>query len=279
MGIKQRSRPLARIIRNCFRFLRDMASINKLFVRLTPWAKGRILFWSKISNSVIVLHSRHEADSSVLDSIFLNLDYDFSDLPDQSSLKPRYTTILESGKQPLIVDCGANIGASCVYFNHIFPDAIIIGVELEPENSTLAEKNTRHEKNIQIFNNAIGPTNGLVSFSIPNPEKHDGFRVDTNADGGIDIAMITVDELLALHQNATPFIAKIDIEGFEKELFTKNLNWMNDFHLISIEIHDWMLPGQAISAPFFRAHASLERDLYIKEDKVLSVKNQARGPF
>ena len=126
-------RPLARIVRNCARFIRDLLNAQQSFVRLTPQAKGKLTFWDKKSNQLISFFSRGEADSSVLDSIFLKTDYKFDSLPTQPSVKARYIQIIKSGKQPLIVDCGANIGASTAYFATQYPAAFVIGLELEPE--------------------------------------------------------------------------------------------------------------------------------------------------
>ena len=69
------------------------------------------------------------------------------------------------------------------------------------------------------------------------------------------------------------FITKIDIEGFENELFSKNTDWIKDFYLITLEIHDWMMPKQSPSKNFFREHSKENRDCYLKGDMVFSIKN------
>jgi len=40
-----------------------------------------------------------------------------------------------------------------------------------------------------------------------------------------------------------PFIAKIDIEGAEFDLFRENLEWVDATPIITIELHDWHTPG------------------------------------
>ena len=70
-----------------------------------------------------------------------------------------------------------------------------------------------------------------------------------------------------------PFIVKIDIEGFEDELFSKNTEWMKVFYLITLEIHDWMLPRKSVSKNLFREHSKESRDCYLKGDMVFSIKN------
>ena len=85
--------------------------------------------------------------------------------------------------------------------------------------------------------------------------------------------MITISDIEKLYPEAIPFIVKIDIEGFEDELFSKNTEWMKEFYLITLEIHDWMLPGKAISKNFFREHSKESRDCYLRGDMVFSIKN------
>ena len=48
-------------------------------------------------------------------------------------------------------------------------------------------------------------------------------------------------------------IIKIDIEGFEDELFKKNTEWLDKFKIIIIELHDWMKPYNKKSYNFQRS--------------------------
>ena len=59
----------------------------------------------------------------------------------------------------------------------------------------------------------------------------------------------------------------------ENELFSKNTDWIKDFYLITLEIHDWMMPKQSPSKNFFREHSKENRDCYLKGDMVFSIKN------
>jgi hypothetical protein len=71
----------------------------------------------------------------------------------------------------------------------------------------------------------------------------------------------------------TPFMAKIDIEGFEDVLFYSNTDWIERFPVIIIELHDWMLPGKANSTNFLRAIAEYDRDLLFRGENVVSIAN------
>jgi hypothetical protein len=44
----------------------------------------------------------------------------------------------------LILDLGANIGTTMVYFAHRYPAARIVGVEMDPDNARLCRRNIAH---------------------------------------------------------------------------------------------------------------------------------------
>jgi hypothetical protein len=48
------------------------------------------------------------------------------------------------------------------------------------------------------------------------------------------------------------FLIKIDIEGSEKDLFSKNYDLIKKFKIIIIELHDWLHPGKNISINFLK---------------------------
>jgi hypothetical protein len=73
--------------------------------------------------------------------------------------------------------------------------------------------------------------------------------------------------------DTTPFIVKIDIEGFEENLFEKNTEWLDKFPLLIIELHDWMIPKSANSQNFLRCVSKLNRDFIYINENVFSIKN------
>jgi len=75
-----------------------------------------------------------------------------------------------------------------------------------------------------------------------------------------------------------PFIAKIDIEGFEENLFLKNTDWVRQFPVIAIELHDWMLPGEGSSLNFFKTIANGNWDVVFHGELALCISNDFRAP-
>jgi hypothetical protein len=82
---------------------------------------------------------------------------------------------------------------------------------------------------------------------------------------------VTIDSLLSLNADATPFIVKIDIEGFEDDLFSRNTDWVDLFPVLIIELHDWMLPGARVTQKFLADIAKREREFMHFDGYVVSI--------
>ena len=58
---------------------------------------------------------------------------------------------------------------------------------------------------------------------------------------------LIINEIIQNNEKTTiPFLIKFDIEGFGKDVFINNLEWLKKFKIIIIEIHDWMLPEKIL---------------------------------
>jgi len=69
-----------------------------------------------------------------------------------------------------------------------------------------------------------------------------------------------------------PFIAKIDIEGFESDLFSANVEWLNDVSMVIIEPHDWMLPGKKTSRSFQAAMGRHDFEIFISGENLIYIR-------
>ena len=87
------------------------------------------------------------------------------------------------------------------------------------------------------------------------------------------IEIITIHEILSIQADSSPFIVKIDIEGFEDDLFSMNTEWVSMFPLFIIETHDWMLPRQGNSRNFLSVIASQNRDFIHRGENIFSISN------
>ena len=172
----------------------------------------------------------------------------------------------------LIIDCGSNIGSSSKYFSLIYPQSNIISVEPNKENFILAKKNIKSKKIIMI-NNAVASSN--LTYQIKNKQDPRAHQILINKNKSKS-RTITISQLLKKYKKFKPFIIKIDIEGFENNLFKKNIEWMDKFKIIIIEIHDWMIPSKSISNNLVNSLAKIskknKRDLIIQGENLISIK-------
>ncbi len=185
--------------------------------------------------------------------------------------------IVASGRQPLIVDCGANIGAGSAWFMARFPSAHIVAVEPSTRNVEMLRKNLS-SMDVDIVEGAVAKTPGTIPLSDPYGStlafrtlRDDKPQPDTPT---VSVEAYTLDSIVRRScKSTTPFIMKIDIEGAEEDLFSpeEDLSAIKEFPIIIIEPHDFMLPGRGASSNFLRFHADLGRDFLFSEENIFSI--------
>jgi FkbM family methyltransferase len=210
---------------------------------------------------------RDAVDVEVLHQTFLEEQYRLKRLARFESIQRRYDALRHDRQMPLIIDCGANIGLSAAYFADQFPAAKVVAVEPEPGNVAQARTNCPNAVLIQAAVSAQCGRGSVVDVGKGGW----AFRVIDDRRG--DVEFVSINELLERHAECAPFIVKIDIEGFESELFASNTQWVDRFALIIVELHDWMLPGQRTSANFLRTIAGLDRDFVYIGENIFSIAN------
>jgi FkbM family methyltransferase len=173
----------------------------------------------------------------------------------------------------LILDLGANTGLSSLYFTKNYPTACILAVEPSPDNFEMLLRNTREHPNIRPVHAAVSNKDGAVKIVNPGVEEWAYQTESVEGDRADAIPAYSVQSLMNMVTPCVPFMAKIDIEGFEDILFSSNTEWVKRFPVIIIELHDWMIPRKAISNNFLRAIAHYDRDLLFRGENVISLVN------
>jgi FkbM family methyltransferase len=204
-----------------------------------------------IDNNIVSINYRPNnlGDIGVISSVLGGDEYSFTRWSQGRELFKIYDEILADSKIPLIMDAGANIGSSSIYFNALFPKAKIIAIEPEKKNCALLRKNTAH-LGIDVREAAIGSEAGHIFLTDPGQSSW-GFRTAEVGEYLVDV--IAISDILNSEEKCIPFICKVDIEGAERQLFERNHEWLYEFAMTVIELHDWMLPGKGTSKPFIRA--------------------------
>ncbi len=216
-------------------------------------------------------HRGSKADIGVVDQIFRGQDYSLKRLRRGDELNAKFQALQLGGKKPLIVDAGANIGASVFWFATKFPGSHVVAFEPDPENYELLTVNT-DGLNVDLHKAAVGSVDANVSLVDPG-EGEWGYRTTPDETGSCKLVCLNriIQEKSRL--GYTPFLIKIDIEGGEDNLFREATEWVERFPILIIELHDWLLPRQGTSRNFIKCVASLDRDFVHIGENIFSIKN------
>jgi FkbM family methyltransferase len=181
-----------------------------------------------------------------------------------------------TGRRPLIVDAGANIGASPVYFIANLPSALVVAIEPDLENFKLLSKNVEG-LNVEALRSAVASTAGRARVLDPGRGEW-AYRTEPIDESDSDVAntvpRVTINDIYASHRAGHfPFIVKVDIEGAERELFSANTEWVAQTPILIAELHDWMLPKTGTSRSFLRCVGELDRDFIHIGGDIYSIAN------
>ena len=208
-----------------------------------------------------------DSDLATLRQIFHGEEY-LVPVPEvEQALLAAHDAILADGAVPVIVDAGANIGAAALWLRTQYRDAHIVAIEPDPGAFALLRKNTERDSRLTAIEAAIGAEPGHVRMF----SEGDSWATQTErSDNGTRI--VTMGEAFGCVANGRPFIAKIDIEGFESDLFAKNLEWLDSVRAVFVEPHDWRFPGKHTSRSFQRAMGIRDFDLFLVGENLLYVR-------
>jgi FkbM family methyltransferase len=219
---------------------------------------------------------RRTSDLGSFMQVFGNNDYNLRRLERWHDILFLYSTLCNEGS-PLILDLGANVGLASLYFAKNWPNANIIAVEPEERNYRLMCENLAEIDNVRPLHAAVAGEDAAVKIVDLNAPAWEMRTEVVGSETSGAIAALSVPSLLRqAPQGSLPFIVKIDIEGFENNLFSKNTDWVELFPVIIIELHDWLLPGQGSANNFLRVIAQHDRDFICVSENVVSIANTPR---
>ena len=214
------------------------------------------------------------SDWILLERIFFDKEYDCRSVSHDDFMNKLESEIVSRGKQPLIIDCGANIGLSSIWLSERFQRSIVLSIEPEPSNFRLLELNAKNYQRIQPLNVAISDHISRVSLNNDSDVPWAWRTMETNAAG---VQALTIDHLLSSHQDCVLMAVKMDIEGFEVNVFRDGARWVDALPLLIFEMHDWMVPWSSSGHSFFSALSRQRRDYLIQGENMFSYSHKAAG--
>lgn len=231
--------------------------------------RRRVLFDRRVGAIRTFTLRKQLADYWAYDHCLAISALDLDKFPQGAGVRARYESMLAAGKVPVVLDCGANIGFSTYWMAVEFPEAIVVAVEPDVENARLAALNTRHCPNVRIVQAAVAPVDCRITLTNTDMGA-DAFRTVSDSNGALH--GYSVPSLVAMAGGAKGnlLLAKIDIEGFENELFSRDTEWVDDAQAVIVETHDWMIPGQAGANNLLRAISCRPRDFVVHGEHIVS---------
>ncbi|MBI5382929.1 MAG: FkbM family methyltransferase [Opitutae bacterium] len=244
----------------CKRFIRAFGPWDGLrFYARCKWGHPRRLHSRKYGTTI---HLRPgTSDQFTFGQVFLFQQYDIA-LP----FVPRR-----------IVDAGANVGLSALYFAHRYPEAVIATLEPSAENQAQIQLNTAvHASRMRHFPMGLWRRDGALAISNPY-RSHDSFIVtETEPATPGAIPAICLPTLLRELQWDSIDLLKIDIEGAEKEVFAEGYeSWLPRTRAIYIELHDFMQKG--CSQAVFRALSRYRFSLSLRDENLVFINDDFAG--
>lgn len=213
--------------------------------------------------------------------------------PDAASFLAMHSEILEHeiysfpslSPAPLIIDGGANIGISVLYFKNLYPNCRVLAFEPDPAIFQILQTNINEFKlkQVELHCKAVWSSETTLEFMV---EGADGGRIVENGASNQKISQI---ETVRLHDylNQKVDFLKLDVEGAETEILKDCQDVLHNVQNLFVEWHSFVDQPQTLQvileilekAGFrYHIHQSVtsqhpfeERNLYHKMDMALNV--------
>lgn len=195
------------------------------------WGYARMLFNggegsapNKLMGGNVVLRPG-TTDQNVYDQVFTDHEYEDIDF----------------GTPEFIIDAGAHIGMSTIFFATRFPKATVVAVEPESSNYRLLCRNVVKCGNVKPVQAGLWGRSGKLRIQDPEAETW-GFRVAEDEQQG-EIDALSIPDLMKLFGRTSIDVLKIDIEGAEIEVLNESPPWLSSVRMLLVELHDRFRPG------------------------------------
>ena len=216
-------------------FFQNTLTQNSLIAHVEK--KNNNLFHLTLRNNLkVIVRGKDHSDYSVFKQIFNFEEYNLI-----YTLLKNNNSFLKN--ESVLIDAGANVGYTTMFFSHFLNFKKIICIEPSIENVKILNENIKslHNYNaIIVYQRAL--TNSLnLNFSLDTSfrDQKDWSITTTENELG-DIKGITINEIIQKHNLKEITVLKIDIEGAERFIFTKDsdLDFLKIVKILAIEIHD-----------------------------------------
>lgn len=145
-----------------------------------------------------------------------------------------------------VLDLGANVGMAAIVLQCQFPEASFLLVEPDPRNLLRLGKAVElNNMSASIVPAAVDWLPGTMTLRMGDNPTCSALQTSMMHDyrDGIEVACLTVAELLDRVGWDTVDLVKIDVEGAEEAILTRNNTWLERARAVVLEIHPTCSPA------------------------------------
>jgi FkbM family methyltransferase len=160
--------------------------------------------------------------------------------PDAASFLSAYEEIFADriyafearSEEPFILDLGANVGLSVLFFKRLYPRARVVALEPDPEVFRYLQENVASLglEGVTLHNAAVWTEAGELTFA---PDGADGGRVNGQG-GGLRVPALGICQLMG--ERPIDFL-KMDIEGAENDVLPAAAHLLPQVRNVFVEYH------------------------------------------
>ncbi len=221
---------------SCYKISKNLAeesSIDKIFLAtktfliifILKFFKREFVFQIFFKNKKFDFVVNDRMDLAVLEETFVKREYEFNYFP-----KPK-----------VIVDLGANVGDTAIFYSILFPEAKIFSVEPNPAVWEKLEKNTEKFPNIKICKYAVSDKTGKIDLYFGDSHLGSSIKSREQNKNSVEVEVYSLEDFYK-KENLEKIsekidILKFDIEGAEEFLLGSAFLKKNVLQIAG-EIHD-----------------------------------------
>lgn len=165
---------------------------------------------------------------------------------DQSSIS-KYVIRKYLPQNPVIIDCGAHVGADSIELSKMLPKSKIFCFEPVPSIFSSLKKNTKKYSNIECFQIALSDNDGEAHFfvssgesdassSLMNPTGHKEFHPDVNFNEEILVQTMSLDSWAEKKNLKKVDFLWLDMQGYELNMLKASKNILRTVSVIHTEV-------------------------------------------
>ena len=221
--------------------------MSNLKHKITRFAPPQVVHWGKCLVDADYRRQSHHLNQlrryPRFQPVVTNIFGKPMEVPDAPSFLSTFRQIFEEKiyrftaktDQPYILDCGANIGLSVIYFKQLYPRSIIVAFEADKAIFETLQRNVQSfgYENVEVINRAVWNSETDLNFTS---DGGDGGRLSVSEDKPSQI--VKTIRLRDYLDRKIDFL-KLDIEGAETAVLEDCADRLSNVECLFVEYHSF----------------------------------------